>query len=250
MKQIFIIILLYFPIIALAQVTDDNTISLSGTLVDKESEPVPYVTITNLSNNRGVVSDDEGFFYIRFDRQDTLELSAVGYQKYQIHLGDTATAHNYDLVIRLSEKTYQLENVTVFAYKDEEAFKKAILALDESELPKQTPKVKIPSSYEGPGIEKRPSPVSPVSFLYDRFSKRAKYEREARKAEQEYEYQKILSKKYNRDLVGKITGLTDQDLDRFMLFCRFEDEFIARSNEYDIILAINQCYEDFSEKQL
>lgn len=249
MKQVIFIFLLCFPIVVQAQVTGDNTISLSGTLVNKEYDPVPYVTITNLSNNKGVVSDDEGFFYIRFDRQDTLELSAVGYEKHQIFLGDTATANNYDLTIRLSERTYQLENVTVFAYKDEEAFKKAILALDESVLPKQTPTVKIPGSYEGPRMEKRPSPVSPISFIYDRFSKRAKYEREVRKAEQEYEYQKVLSKKYNRDLVGKITGLTDQDLDKFMLFCRFEDEFIARSNEYDIILAINRCYEDFSEKQ-
>lgn len=249
MKQIFIIILLCLPVFTLAQVADDNTISLSGTLIDQKSEPVPYVTVTNISNQKGVVSDEEGFFYIQFDRQDTLELSAVGYKKYQIHLGDTATANNYDLVIRLSEKTYQLENVTVFAYKDEEAFKKAILALDESDLPKQTPVVKIPGAYEGPRMEKRPGALSPVSFIYDRFSKRAKYERQVRKAEQEYEYQKILSKKYNRDLVGEITGLTDQDLDKFMRYCRIEDEFIARSNEYDIILAINQCYEDFSKNQ-
>lgn len=245
MKQIIFIIFLYFPIVTLAQVADDSTISLSGTLKDEQNQSVAYATITNLSTHTGVVSDAEGFFYIQFNRQDTLELSAIGYEKYQIYLGDTATANNYDLNIRLSEKTYQLENVTVFAYQDEEAFKKAILALDEDVLPKEAPKVKVPGAYEGPRVDKRPSPVSPVSFIYDRFSKRARYEREARKAEQEYEYQKILSKKFNRDLVGKITGLTDQDLNKFMLFCHFEDKFIERSNEYEIILAINQCYEDF-----
>ncbi len=234
-----------FSGLCLAQTEPGGAISLSGTIVDETDAPVPYVTISVLNRNEGVVSNAEGFFFLRFDRQDTLELSALGFEKQQLYLGDTATADNYDVNIRLSEKTYTLENITVLAYKDEEAFRRAILALDEKDLPKETPKIRIPGSYEGPHIEKRPGAASPLSFLYDRFSKRARYEREARQAQQDYDYRKKLSGKYNRDLVGKVTGLQDEQLEEFMAQCRLEDTFIEKSNEYEIILAINQCYEDF-----
>ena len=49
-------------------------------------------------------------------------------------------------------------------------------------------------------------------------------------------------------MVGKITGLTDESLDEFMIFCQFEEDFIERSNQYDLVLAINRCYTDFSEE--
>ncbi len=248
MKQIIFLLLVCLPVLGWAQVKNIEEISLSGTIVNENDEPIPFVTVTNTHEQNGVVSDDEGFFLITFDKNDTLELSAVGFKKHQIYLGDTATADNYDLNIRLSEKTYQLENVTVFAFKDEEAFKKAILALDEDDLPKENPKIVVPGSYNGPRTEKRPSLASPLSFVFDRFSKRARYEREAREAAQAYAHQKLLSKKFNRDLVGKITGLKDRELDDFMLFCQLADSFVDESNEYDIILAIDQCYRDFKEQ--
>ena len=227
---------------------NNDNISLSGYIIGNTGEPIPYVTITNVTENKGAASDSEGFFFIRFNKQDTLELSAVGFDSHKLYFGDTAIANNYDLTIQLSEKTYQLENVTVIAYKDEVAFKKAFLALGKEDLPQETPKIVIPGSYDGPKIEKRPSATSPISFIYDRFSRRARYEREAKEAEQAYEYQKKLSKKYNRDLVGKITGLKNEDLDEFMMFCRLEDEFIESSSEYDIILAVNRCYHDFKKQ--
>ena len=223
----------------------DESIRLSGVIVNEADEPLPFVTVTNLRTRQGVVSDEEGFFYLTFSAQDTLQLSAVNYEAYRLYFGDTAQATNYDLTIRLSEKTYQLENVTVFAFRDEAAFKRAVLALDD--LPKPE-KVVIPGSYRGPRREKKASIGSPISFIFDRFSKRAKYERQVQQARQEATYQKVLSKKFNRAMIEEITGLNDERLDEFILFCRLEDRFIEESNEYDIIVAINQCYRDFQQQ--
>ena len=224
----------------------DEPIRLSGVIVNEAEEPLPFVTVTNLATQQGVVSNEEGFFYITFPAQDTLQLSAVNYEAYQLYFGDTAQATNYDLQIRLSERTYQLENVTVFAFKDEASFKRAVLALDD--IPEEPEKIVVPGSFQGTPVKKKASVASPLSFLYDRFSKRAKYERQVQQARQDAAYQKTLAKKYNRDMVGKITGLEDERLDEFMLYCQIKDEFIERSNEYDIILAINRCYRDFEGK--
>lgn len=220
-------------------------IRLSGVIVNEADEALPFVTVTNLRTQQGVVSDEAGFFYLTFFAQDTLQLSAVNYEAYQLYFGDTAQATNYDLTVRLSEKTYQLENVTVFAFRDEAAFKRAILALDDLPEPE---KVVIPGTYQGPRREKKASIGSPISFILDRFSKRAKYERQVQQAQQEATYQKALSKKFNRAMIEEITGLNEERLDEFILFCRLEDRFIEESNEYDIIVAINNCYRDFQQQ--
>ena len=224
----------------------DEPIRLSGVIVNEADEPLPFVTVTNLTTHQGVVSNEEGFFYITFPAQDTLQLSAVNYEAYSLYLGDTAQATNYDLKVRLSEKTYQLENVTVFAFKDEASFKRAVLALDD--IPEEPEKIIVPGTFQGTPVKKKASVASPLSFIYDRFSKRAKYERQVQQAQRDAAYQKTLAKKYNREMVGKITGLQDDRLDEFMLYCQIKDEFIDRSNEYDIILAINQCYRNFAGK--
>ena len=221
----------------------DEPIQLSGVIVNEADEPLPFVTVTNLATQQGVVSNEEGFFYLTFPAQDTLQLSAVNYEAYQLYFGDTAQATNYDLKVRLSEKTYQLENVTVFAFKNEASFKRAVLALDD--VPAEPEKIIVPGSYQGEPVRKKASVASPLSFIYDRFSKRAKYERQVQQARQDAAYQKTLAKKYNRDMVKKITGLADDRLDAFMLYCQFKDAFIERSNEYDIIVAINRCYRNF-----
>ena len=224
----------------------DEPIRLSGIIVNEADEPLPFVTVTNLATQQGVVSNQEGFFYLTFPAHDTLQLSAVNYEAYTVYFGDTAQATNYDLKVRLSEKTYQLESVTVFAFRDEAAFKRAVLALDD--VPEESEKIVIPGTYQGPRIEKRASAASPISFLYDRFSKRAKYERRVQQAKQETKYQKSLAKKYNRGMVEKITDLHHEQLDEFILFCQLKDEFIEQANEYDIILAINRCYRDFEQR--
>ena len=243
---LFLGIVLGFAPVVGQSLPGEASIRLSGVIVNEADEPLPFVTVTNLTTRQGVVSNEEGFFYITFPAHDTLQLSAVNYEAYSMYFGDTAQATNYDLKIRLSEKTYQLENVTVFAFRDEAAFKRAILALDD--IPEEPEKIVIPGTYQGPRIEKKASAASPISFIYDRFSKRAKYERKVQQAKRDAKYQKTLAKKYNRAMVEKITGLNDSRLDEFILFCQLKDEFIERSNEYDIILAINQCYRDFEKK--
>lgn len=246
MKAIFTILSFLCPLVLSAQVSGNTVLDLSAVVRNASDQPVAFVTVTNLTHHTGVVSNEDGYFNIRFDKSDTLEISAVGYEKHKLYFGDTTTTESYDLIIRLSEKTYELENVTVFAYKDERSFKKAILALDESDLPKTPPKIEIPGSYDGPKIENRPGLVrNPVSFLYDRLSGKARDERKAYQVAQEYQYRKTLAKKYNKDLVGEITGLKEDKLNEFMVYCRLKDTFVENANDYEIIVAINRCYEDF-----
>lgn len=247
-KLLLFFLMFYSPLLLLAQQQEEDAqmIRLSGTIVDTADQVIPFATISIANSGKGVVSDEEGFFFIRFSKKDTVILSTVAHAPQYLYFGDTATTDNYDLKIRLSEQAYALENVTVFAFKDEYAFKKAVLALDD--LPEEE-QITIPGSYNGPRKEVKASPMNPVSFIADRLSKRARYEREAREKIDASKHSTMVAEKYNRDLVGKVTGLKEEKLEEFMMFCRMKEVFVDRPNEYDVILAINQCYNDFKTEQ-
>lgn len=225
----------------------DRRISVSGHIVDEQEQAVSFATVSIGHSGKGVVSDEDGFFFIRFSKSDTLILSTVAHQTQQLYFGDTATAANYDLKIKLSEEAYALESVTVFAFKDEYAFKKAILELDD--LPETSEQISIPGSYYGPRREVSASPMNPISFMANIFNKRARYEREARKKIAASQRSNALAQQYNRKLVGKVTGLEEQRLDEFMTYCQMKDLFRDRPNEYDVIVTIKQCYTSYKKEQ-
>ncbi|NJK85949.1 MAG: hypothetical protein HC906_08250 [Bacteroidales bacterium] len=48
-------------------------------------------------------------------------------------------------------------------------------------------------------------------------------------------YQKIIDQKYNRQIVEDLTGLKDLELDEFILFCRFDSDYLYRTSQYEIL---------------
>jgi hypothetical protein len=243
------LIVLIVPL-AKAQFASEETdkIRLSGEIIDEEEgNTVPYVTIANINQQLMTVSDEEGKFSITFDRNDTLEFSALGFDKYRLTLKDSLSSDEFYIKIALSQKTYELKEVSVYAYKDEESFKKAVL---EMELPKEEEHapIRIPGAYYGP---KRPaSATGPISFITQKFGKQARFEKKLQQIREEYEYSKEVNQKFNRELVAEATGLTDEVLDQFIIFCKMEDDFITKANEYEILVAIDECYSEFKEKGL
>ncbi|MDN5212127.1 carboxypeptidase-like regulatory domain-containing protein [Fulvivirgaceae bacterium BMA12] len=221
---------------------------LSGKVVDKENpEALPGVHILNANKRQGTVSDIDGNFYIKASENDTLIFSYVGYNQHFLILGDSIKDElKNPLIIHLSKSLVELETVKVFAYKNERDFKNAILEL---ELPEETPvKTQIPGYYYGPQKPVKPGVGSPISFLANKFGKKAKRERQFNEAKKRDEYKRYLHSKYNKEIVSNITGLKDEELDDFMQHCTLSDKFIDDANEYEIIVAINKCYKDFTNR--
>ena len=227
---------------------EKDKVRLSGQIVDEEEgNTVPYVTIANISKQVMTVSDEEGEFSITFDRNDTIEFSALGFNKYTLNLKDSLASDEFYIKILLSQKTYELKPVSIYAYKDEVSFKKAILEMEVPEEKEHEP-IRIPGAYYGP--KRPPSPTGPISFITQKFGKQARFEKKLQQIRDEYEYSKVVNQKFNRELVAEATGLTDEILDKFILFCKLEDDFVVQANEYEILVAINECYTEFKAKGL
>ncbi|MDN5200463.1 carboxypeptidase-like regulatory domain-containing protein [Fulvivirgaceae bacterium BMA10] len=223
-------------------------IEFSGKILNKEDQtPVPGVHIINKRSKRGTVSDISGNFHLTLRRSDTLIFSSVGFLSHQLTFEDSLNNHQYITEILLTPSTQELEAVNVFAFKNEEDFKKAILAL---ELPEEEKILTdVPGFYNGPKKPVKTGLGSPISFIAGKLSKRQKQLRKFEEVKRRDAYRKSLNLKYNKDIVQEITGLDDDKLVKFMEFCKLENQFIEKANEYEIILAVNKCLDEFNNTQ-
>ena len=226
----------------------EKDITLSGEIVNTEDgELIPYVHIINKNTSQGTTSDLDGKFKLHINKKDTLIFSAVGFNQYSLTLKENESgSDHYFLKIALNPSTYELAPVNIYAFKDEAGFKQDILNMRVPE--NRSPKIVIPGSYKGPrrDLSGNFSLGSPISAVQNLFSKEAKEIRKYQKVVKEYPRQKLIAEKYNREVVKKITGLEeDSKLNEFMLFCKIPEEYIINANEYEIIVAVNDCYKDF-----
>ncbi len=105
-KNIGAILLFFsFTIMASAQ-------TITSKVVDKKTnEPIPYATI-QLSENQGIITNEEGRFSITLDKNssetDSIYISSMGYEKMGIAINKTA-----DSIIYLAPKAIELKSVFV-----------------------------------------------------------------------------------------------------------------------------------------
>ena len=116
MKFFFDMRNLYFLLLTLFSITNllFAQTKVSGKVVDNTNEPIPYANIVFKGTNIGVVSNEDGKFYIESDQNHTaLMVSYVGFPTKEVALPKLV---NYNFTITLSEGT-NLKEVVVFAGK-------------------------------------------------------------------------------------------------------------------------------------
>ncbi|MBA4317648.1 MAG: hypothetical protein C0412_04540 [Flavobacterium sp.] len=87
---------------------------VSGVVVDKSNEPVPFANIAFKNSNEGVVSNEDGIFYLESPKTyQTIVITSVGFSDREITLEKSV---NYNLKIQLRE-IESLKEVVVFRGK-------------------------------------------------------------------------------------------------------------------------------------
>ncbi|MEN9875697.1 MAG: hypothetical protein RLZZ529_694 [Bacteroidota bacterium] len=87
---------------------------VSGVVVDKTNQPIPFATIVFKKTNIGVVANEDGRFYIESPQKQTiLVVSSAGFSEREIFLED---AISYNFKVKLNEAE-SLNEVVVFTGK-------------------------------------------------------------------------------------------------------------------------------------
>ncbi|MDX1629526.1 MAG: carboxypeptidase-like regulatory domain-containing protein [Fulvivirga sp.] len=230
-----------------------HKIEISGRIIDKiTEEAVPFVHVYNLSTTEGTASNAEGEFTIMMSKTDTLQFSAIGFETFAFTLKPGISNQKLEVTIALNATTLELEPVKVFAFRDEDALKRAILDLEiPNELDKSKklviPGVKEAVEESAPSTSSGLSLGGPLTAIANIFSKERKEKKKLGQLEKDYEYQKLLTSKYNKEIVMKITNLPADKIEDFMEFCVLEDSFIFRATEYELAVVLHDCLADFNK---
>ena len=106
-----------------------QAVQVSGGIIGSDSTSgVPGVHIYSPRSGRGTTSNEYGYFSYPFVSNDSIIVSAVGYQKYSF-LVPRDQGDNITVIIELREDTTYLPAVEVFPFPTEKLFKEAILAM-------------------------------------------------------------------------------------------------------------------------
>jgi hypothetical protein len=207
-----------------------NYIFMSRVINDSDLEPVSYCNIINKTQNTGTVSDINGDFKISANVNDSIKFRALGYESLTIVLSESM--YNYGFIIKLKPTTYEIEELII-----EPIVEKPLVTKWEvytKPLPNQ-------------GGINIPTGISPISLIYDNFSKEAKQKKYHKKLIYETHDFMIIAEKFNGAMVAQLTGLKDDELIDFMSFCNFSKDFLLNYSYETIKRSIRKKYQEYIE---
>jgi len=231
---------------------------ISGKVIyNSNGNEIPFAHVFNESERTWVHAKEDGHFSIWAGINDTIVVSAVGFEPKMIALTDSLLQKEF-IQIKLEPQIYEIGEATVTSLKTYSGFKQDILDLDlpttaldsvGEELSTSSKEVALLADYEREVDEIFDRTKGTLFVLEAPFrSKNEKDKRKLKKIQSKAEEQNIIHRKYNRKLVKQYTGLDEDKLDSFINFCNFNTEFILKSNEYEIAEAIYNMLIEHNKK--
>lgn len=230
-KPTFILKYLLVLFLLLSMNSQAQTITIHGHAYDKESKlPLPKLMVINKRTNNGLFADSEGKFSISALQTDTLVLSAIGFKLKQITLKDSAVRNQYHINIALEKLYFMLKEVSVFSSRNL------------NEIQEDIDKLGVKRTYTTENID---ALSSPVTYLYERFSKFGKSKRKVAEWENEDLKRDILKDLFRLYIKHDIIDLNEEEFDAFIKYLQLSDDFIKNATQLELVLAIKGRYENF-----
>lgn len=134
MNKIIVLIFLFSTLVSFSQqdaILDSNMIQLSGVVIGEENlEPLPYTTIFDKTQARGVIADYYGFFSMVSFPGDTIYFSYYGHKTSVYVVPDTLKDNRYSIIHMIQKDTLNIPEVTVYPWPSREDFARAFVEMD------------------------------------------------------------------------------------------------------------------------
>lgn len=224
-----ICIFLMLSVAAAAQ----KTIIISGQAYDKDSKlPLPRLMVINKRTGNGTFADSESKFSISAKQTDTILFSAVGFKLKKICMKDSLEGDRFYVMVPLEKLYYTLKEVSVFAPRTLNEIDKDISALDSVRSYNR-------NFHDINGLE------SPITYLYERFSKFARSKQKVAMWENEDLKRSILKDLFRIYIKHDIIDLNEEEFDAFIKYCNLSEAFIKNASQFELVMAIKGKYESF-----
>ena len=87
---------------------------------------------------------------------------------------------------------------------------------------------------------------SPITYLYERFSKFEQSKRKVAEMENELKKREVLKNLFRIYIRYDIIELSEAEFDQFIAYCNLSEVFIKTATEYELVSAIKSRYDNFS----
>jgi hypothetical protein len=226
-----------------------DVIALKGQIISNDDKsPLAGAHLFNLNTVIGSVTNDEGFFNIQTQANDTLYISYVGYQSIKLKITKDLLKGN-ELVIELHEKTEQFNEVVVKSHK-----LIGVLEIDAKNVPvDKYSRIHIngiSQTYEVGRLRQNfSSPVDavfqPIDLVYNKLGKNPKQLNKIKKLRDDDALRLMLEDKFNRELMMEYLDMDAQELNDLLNECNYSDYFIVQASDLQLIEAVLLCYENY-----
>lgn len=224
-----------------------------GLLLDAVSGgPVPSAHVINFSDSMATISSSEGMFKVTASVGDSIIVSCIGYAPGAMVV-DSELLNAEVTVLNMTPRQYMLAEVEINPFGTRDQFRQNFmdLTVDDGVIdvigvqrPSRNPRT-IPVTEDADEIKKAKYMMSPASFIYGNFSKDAKKRQELHRLNEEERKFGTNRKRYNEEVVARITGYEGERLREFMDFCNLSESQVFQMNDYQLTVAIMNRQKEF-----
>jgi len=204
---------------------------LSGSVTDATGNVLPAALVVNLgSDGLGTFVERDGSFVLRVCPGDTVAIGALGYRTER----RAVAAGTGDWTIALERLQVALPEAEVVAPRELYEIVEEIRTLGYRE-----------EDFRLTGID---AARSPITFLYEEYSRTARSAREVRALENADRRRALLRELFVKYVNYDIIALDEAQFDAFIRFCDPGDELLKSWTQYEFILYVKDSYARFSAR--
>lgn len=187
---------------------------------------VNLATITNLKTRDMTRTNKYGVFFLDASVGDSIEIASLTHDRGAFRWnGD---AEEITFLLKRLDKAIELPEVRIASKREQELQKEIARVVAEPEARKNL-------SF-GEAIKMA---QSPISLLYELFSKSAKEDRKVAMLMQEKRRRDLANYRFGM-IAGQATELSGDRLERFRYYCDFSEEFLLLSSDYELTYEVLQ----------
>ncbi|MBK9175670.1 MAG: hypothetical protein IPM46_04895 [Flavobacteriales bacterium] len=225
-RQLLLILFLGLQAVASAQ----GEVTIHGRVHSTVNDRAYYdLMIVNKRSRSGTFGNADGTFTIRAQQTDTLLIGSVGHRTAVITMADSAWREEYHVSIRLLPLQIQLREVEIISQRTLQEIQRDIAKLGYRE-----------SDFR---ISQVDALQSPITFLYQEFSRRERSKRMVAQMRNEDRKRELLRELLQQYVAYDIINLNDDAFDDFIDFCAVPDYVIKGLSQYDFLLYVKKKYE-------
>lgn len=207
-----------------------SKVSFSGRVKDTLRPQAFYnLMVINRTTGRGVFGQPNGYFSVYANEGDTIALSVRGYPIVTtvVQADSNCQSKQY---FYIEGKAQEIEQVEVRPLKTIQQIKEEREALAMRETRMVT------------GIEVL---NSPITALYQAFSKKERMKRWVAKQEYKDNQRKVLKELLRTYVAYDIIELSDEEFDEFIFFLNMDDDFLKTASEIELVTFVKDKFEHY-----